>query len=199
MTPTSAGTCRCPVEHLRRLAACLGTGPGHGLARPRRIVRLVRRGRGRPGRALPRAERPRSAAGGASAPGRRSRSGPGTCTTWRTAAKDSSISIHAYSPPLVAMTYYQKTVYGLMARETVAIDGPEGTRGRGGHDTALADATASVAGLTCERPPGRCARHRRTDRRGAQRPGAAAAGGGPGGSDRWRGTRRHPAARAADR
>jgi len=44
----------------------------------------------------------------------------------------SATSIHAYSPPLVAMTYYTGTDYGLIARETVAIDGPEGARGRGG-------------------------------------------------------------------
>ena len=37
----------------------------------------------------------------------------------------SAISIHAYSPPLVAMTYYSFTDYGLIARETVAVDGPE--------------------------------------------------------------------------
>ncbi|MBO0773998.1 MAG: cysteine dioxygenase [Actinobacteria bacterium] len=57
-------------------------------------------------------------------------------------------SIHAYSPPLLAMTYYQQTGYGLIARETVAIDGAEGARGRGGAETALADATASAAELT---------------------------------------------------
>jgi rhodanese-related sulfurtransferase len=57
-------------------------------------------------------------------------------------------SIHAYSPPLLAMTYYTQSEYGLIARETVAIDGPEGARGRGGAATALADATASAAELT---------------------------------------------------
>jgi len=57
-------------------------------------------------------------------------------------------SIHAYSPPLVAMTYYGATEYGLIARETVAVDGPEGARGRGGAGTALAAASASAAGLT---------------------------------------------------
>ena len=62
----------------------------------------------------------------------------------------SSISIHAYSPPLMMMTYYQQTAYGLIARETVAIEGPEGARGRGGPDTALADATASAAELTTD-------------------------------------------------
>src|SRR5260370_9371514 len=35
-----------------------------------------------------------------------------------------------------------------MARETVAVDGPEGARGRGGADTALAVASASAAKLT---------------------------------------------------
>ncbi len=62
----------------------------------------------------------------------------------------SATSIHAYSPPLLAMTYYTQSLYGLMARETVAIDGPEGARGRGGAHTALADATASAAELTSE-------------------------------------------------
>src|SRR5215470_13692472 len=65
----------------------------------------------------------------------------------------SAISIHAYSPPLVAMTYYSFTDYGLIARETVAVDGPEGARGRGGPDTALAAASASAARLTSDHLP----------------------------------------------
>jgi rhodanese-related sulfurtransferase/predicted metal-dependent enzyme (double-stranded beta helix superfamily) len=60
----------------------------------------------------------------------------------------SATSIHAYSPPLLAMTYYTLTHYGLIARETVAIDGPEGGRGRGGPATALAQASASAAELS---------------------------------------------------
>jgi rhodanese-related sulfurtransferase len=62
-------------------------------------------------------------------------------------------SIHAYSPPLMAMTYYSPTDYGLIARETVAVDGPEGARGRGGAGTALAAASASAAGLTSDSLP----------------------------------------------
>jgi rhodanese-related sulfurtransferase len=65
----------------------------------------------------------------------------------------SATSIHAYSPPLMAMTYYSKSAYGLIARETVAIDGPEGARGRGGVQTALAGATASASELTSEDLP----------------------------------------------
>jgi rhodanese-related sulfurtransferase len=65
----------------------------------------------------------------------------------------SATSIHAYSPPLVAMTYYKQSSYGLIARETVAIDGPEGARGRGGADTALAQATASAAELASHALP----------------------------------------------
>jgi rhodanese-related sulfurtransferase/predicted metal-dependent enzyme (double-stranded beta helix superfamily) len=65
----------------------------------------------------------------------------------------SAISIHAYSPPLVAMTYYSFTDYGLIARETLAVDGPEGTKGRGGPDTALAAASASAARLTSDHLP----------------------------------------------
>jgi rhodanese-related sulfurtransferase/predicted metal-dependent enzyme (double-stranded beta helix superfamily) len=74
--------------------------------------------------------------------------GPGHVHDVAHGGEASSTSIHAYSPPLVAMTYYTPTDYGLIARETVAIDGPEGSRGRGGADTALADATASAAELT---------------------------------------------------
>jgi rhodanese-related sulfurtransferase len=62
-------------------------------------------------------------------------------------------SIHAYSPPLMAMTYYSFTGYGLIARQTVAVDGPEGARGRGGAGTALAAASASAARLTFESLP----------------------------------------------
>ena len=65
----------------------------------------------------------------------------------------SATSIHAYSPPLMAMTYYGATEYGLIARETVAVDGPEGARGRGGAGTALAAASASAARLTSDALP----------------------------------------------
>jgi rhodanese-related sulfurtransferase len=51
------------------------------------------------------------------------------------------------------MTYYSATGYGLIARETVAIDGPEGARGRGGAGTALAAATASAARLSSDALP----------------------------------------------
>jgi rhodanese-related sulfurtransferase/predicted metal-dependent enzyme (double-stranded beta helix superfamily) len=73
--------------------------------------------------------------------------GPGHVHDVAHGGEASSISIHAYSPPLSAMTYYTSTDYGLIARETVAIDGPEGGRGSGGADTVLAEATASVARL----------------------------------------------------
>jgi rhodanese-related sulfurtransferase/predicted metal-dependent enzyme (double-stranded beta helix superfamily) len=46
-------------------------------------------------------------------------------------------SIHAYSPPLVAMTYYSAGPHGLFARETIAVEGPEGSRGRGGFDAVV--------------------------------------------------------------
>ena len=62
-------------------------------------------------------------------------------------------SIHAYSPPLMAMTYYTATDFGLIARETVAIDGPEGGRGQGGAGTALARASESAATLTSDALP----------------------------------------------
>jgi rhodanese-related sulfurtransferase/predicted metal-dependent enzyme (double-stranded beta helix superfamily) len=74
--------------------------------------------------------------------------GPGHVHDVAHGGEGSATSIHAYSPPLSAMTYYTATDYGLIARETVAIDGPEGARGRGGADTALAKATASAGWLT---------------------------------------------------
>jgi rhodanese-related sulfurtransferase/predicted metal-dependent enzyme (double-stranded beta helix superfamily) len=79
--------------------------------------------------------------------------GPGHVHDVAHGGQSSATSIHAYSPPLSAMTYYKRTDYGLIARETVAIDGPEGARGRGGADTALADASASAAELTSDALP----------------------------------------------
>jgi rhodanese-related sulfurtransferase/predicted metal-dependent enzyme (double-stranded beta helix superfamily) len=79
--------------------------------------------------------------------------GPGHVHDVAHGCDGSATSIHAYSPPLMAMTYYRPTDYGLIAIQTVAIDGPEGARGRGGADTALADATASAAELTTDALP----------------------------------------------
>jgi rhodanese-related sulfurtransferase/predicted metal-dependent enzyme (double-stranded beta helix superfamily) len=79
--------------------------------------------------------------------------GPGHVHDVAHGGEDSATSIHAYSPPLVAMTYYTATDYGLIARETMAIDGPEGGRGRGGADTALAKASASAARLSSDLLP----------------------------------------------
>jgi rhodanese-related sulfurtransferase/predicted metal-dependent enzyme (double-stranded beta helix superfamily) len=87
------------------------------------------------------------------APGQAVAFGPGHVHDVAHGANGSATSIHAYSPPLVAMTYYTTTDYGLIARETVAIDGPEGGRGRGGADTALAHASASAAGLSSDSLP----------------------------------------------
>lgn len=41
-----------------------------------------------------------------------------------------ALSIHAYSPPLVAMTYYELGSFGLRAVETLAVESPEGARTR---------------------------------------------------------------------
>jgi rhodanese-related sulfurtransferase/predicted metal-dependent enzyme (double-stranded beta helix superfamily) len=79
--------------------------------------------------------------------------GPGHVHDVAHGGAGSATSIHAYSPPLTAMTYYTATDYGLIARETVAIDGPEGARGHGGADTALADATAAAGELTTDALP----------------------------------------------
>jgi rhodanese-related sulfurtransferase/predicted metal-dependent enzyme (double-stranded beta helix superfamily) len=86
-------------------------------------------------------------------PGQAVAFGPGHVHDVAHGGEASSTSIHAYSPPLVAMTYYTATDYGLIARETVAIDGPEGGRGRGGADTALAKASASAARLSSDSLP----------------------------------------------
>ncbi len=79
--------------------------------------------------------------------------GPGHVHDVAHGGDGSATSIHAYSPPLSAMTYYTRTDYGLIARETVPIDGPEVARGRGGADTALADASASAAEFTSDALP----------------------------------------------
>ncbi|HTW97193.1 MAG TPA: rhodanese-like domain-containing protein [Acidimicrobiales bacterium] len=59
-------------------------------------------------------------------------------------------SVHAYSPPLVAMTYYDLTTRGLFARATVPVDGPEGSRGKG-----TGAELSSTAQLTDALPAGR--------------------------------------------
>ncbi|MGO8957028.1 MAG: rhodanese-like domain-containing protein [Streptosporangiaceae bacterium] len=79
--------------------------------------------------------------------------GPGHVHDVAHGGEDPATSIHAYSPPLSAMTYYTSTDYGLLARETMAIDGPEGGRGRGGVDTALARASASASRLSSDALP----------------------------------------------
>ena len=79
--------------------------------------------------------------------------GPGHVHDVAHGGQTSATSIHAYSPPLSAMTYYKRAEYGLIARETVAIDGPEGGRGRGGADTVLAHASASAAEFTSDALP----------------------------------------------
>jgi rhodanese-related sulfurtransferase/predicted metal-dependent enzyme (double-stranded beta helix superfamily) len=79
--------------------------------------------------------------------------GPGHVHDVSHGGGSAATSIHAYSPPLVAMTYYSSTDYGLIAKQTVAIDGPEGARGRGGADTALAKASASAARLSSDSLP----------------------------------------------
>jgi rhodanese-related sulfurtransferase/predicted metal-dependent enzyme (double-stranded beta helix superfamily) len=79
--------------------------------------------------------------------------GPGHVHDVAHGNEGSATSIHAYSPPLSAMTYYTATDYGLIARETVAIDGPEGARGRGGANPALARASESAARLGSDALP----------------------------------------------
>jgi rhodanese-related sulfurtransferase/predicted metal-dependent enzyme (double-stranded beta helix superfamily) len=73
--------------------------------------------------------------------------GPGHVHDVAHGADGSATSIHAYSPPLVAMTYYTATDYGLIARETVAIDGPAGAPGI---DELLAEARSGLQRLRPE-------------------------------------------------
>jgi rhodanese-related sulfurtransferase len=65
-----------------------------------------------------------------------------------------AVSIHAYSPPLVTMTYYDLTPGGLVANETVAVTSPEGprrelrrNRALQGIDDLLADARLEIERL----------------------------------------------------
>jgi rhodanese-related sulfurtransferase len=54
--------------------------------------------------------------------------GPTHVHNVRHAGDGPALSIHAYSPPLVAMTYYRLGPFGLTAVETLAVDAPEGAR-----------------------------------------------------------------------
>ena len=56
--------------------------------------------------------------------------GPTHVHNVRHAGEGQALSIHAYSPPLVAMTYYELGPFGLRAVETLAVDSPEGARTR---------------------------------------------------------------------
>lgn len=66
-----------------------------------------------------------------------------------------AVSIHAYSPPLVAMTYYELTPPGLVASETVEVTSPEGPcrefarpRLSQGVDDLVADARIGIERLS---------------------------------------------------
>jgi rhodanese-related sulfurtransferase len=68
-----------------------------------------------------------------------------------------AVSVHAYSPPLVAMTYYDLTPAGLVASETVEVTSPEGPRREmrrkgslHGVEDLLADARAEMKRLDPE-------------------------------------------------
>ncbi|MGB6454617.1 MAG: rhodanese-like domain-containing protein [Streptosporangiaceae bacterium] len=88
------------------------------------------------------------------APGQSVAFGPGHVHDVGHADNGSAISIHAYSPPLAAMTYYTPTDYGLVARQTVTVDGPEDGRGVSAADSALASATAPAGGVAPSMPDG---------------------------------------------
>jgi len=66
-----------------------------------------------------------------------------------------AVSVHAYSPPLVSMTYYELTSAGLVANETVEVTSPEGPRRElrrqrylQGVDDLLADARLEIERLS---------------------------------------------------
>ncbi len=68
-----------------------------------------------------------------------------------------AVSVHAYSPPLVTMTYYELTPGGLIANETVVVNSPEGPRREmrrrrslQGIDDLLADARLEIERLRPE-------------------------------------------------
>jgi len=63
-------------------------------------------------------------------PGGHTSFGPTHVHNVRHAGDGQALSIHAYSPPLVAMTYYDLGPFGLTAVETLAVDSPEGARTR---------------------------------------------------------------------
>jgi rhodanese-related sulfurtransferase len=86
-------------------------------------------------------------------PGQSIAFGPGHVHNVGHVGEGPATSIHAYSPPLVAMTYYASTDYGLVANQTVAVDGPDDDPGPAGRDTALSTATAPAAGLTRDSSP----------------------------------------------
>jgi rhodanese-related sulfurtransferase len=68
-----------------------------------------------------------------------------------------AVSIHAYSPPLVAMTYYELTAGGLVASETMEVSSPEGPRSEvrrhrpsQGVDGLVADARLQIHPLSAK-------------------------------------------------
>jgi rhodanese-related sulfurtransferase len=88
------------------------------------------------GRLLERYRRPgtRTVAGRELAAGAVSSFGPSHVHNVGYVGDAPATSIHAYSPPLAAMTYYESTAMGLVARETIPVDSPEGPgRNRSGH------------------------------------------------------------------
>ncbi len=111
-----------------------------------------------------------------------------------------AVSVHAYSPPLVTMTYYELTPRGLVANETVVVTSPEGPRRElrrhrslQGVDDLLADARLAIERLSPK------AAHRAVSRR--RNPGRHPAGGTAprGGRDSRRRRHRTERARVAPR
>ena len=86
--------------------------------------------------------------------------GPGHVHDVAHGGEGSSISIHAYSPPLMMMTYYQQTPYGLIAQGNGRDRGPGGRPGprRPGHGARRRDGIGR--GTHHRRAPGWRARHR---------------------------------------
>jgi rhodanese-related sulfurtransferase/predicted metal-dependent enzyme (double-stranded beta helix superfamily) len=79
--------------------------------------------------------------------------GPGHVHDVGHADDASATSIHSYSPPLAAMTYYTSTASGLLASKTLAVNGPEGVRGRGDASAPGAGQARAVARRGSVSPP----------------------------------------------
>ena len=107
-----------PRRARRRLAAVLDAGRRHRLARPRRVLGRGRRGAGVPHRAQPRRRRGERRHRGPCRAGLQLRAR--TTSTGSPDATTTSVSVHAYSPPLWRMGQYAVAGNGVLRRVSVS-------------------------------------------------------------------------------